>query len=159
VALRDALPEPARPADLDELVAVLLDSLHFRPFADASEALQDARARGLRLVVVSNWDCSLPDVLERIGLAPLLDGVLASATVGARKPDAAIFRRALVVAGVRPSEAIHVGDSLVEDVEGARRAGIEPILLSRDRGKPPPGVRTIVSLAELESLTLTFAEP
>ena len=156
-ALRVALPDPARPADLDELVAVLLGSLHFRAFPDASDALQAARARGLRLVVVSNWDCSLPDVLDRIGLAPLLDGVLASASAGARKPESAIFQRAISLVGVAPSEAIHVGDSLVEDVEGARGAGIEPILLRRDGGKPPPGVTTIASLAEIESLTLTFA--
>src|SRR5438105_14115179 len=86
-ALRDALPEGARPADLDELVVLLLDSLRFRAFPDAGPALEAARSRGLRPVVVSNWDCSLPDVLARIGLAPLLDGIVASAAVGARKPS------------------------------------------------------------------------
>jgi putative hydrolase of the HAD superfamily len=156
--LRDALPEPARPPDLDALVAILLDSLHFREFPDAVPALEAARARGLRLVVVSNWDCSLPDVLDRIGLAQRLDGVVASAAAGARKPAAAIFERALSVAGVAASEAIHVGDSVADDVEGARAAGIRPVFLSRDGGAAAPGVTTIASLAELEALTLTFAE-
>ena len=158
-ALHDALPAGARPADADELLAVLLDSLRFRAFPDAPEALETARSRGLRLVVVSNWDCSLPDVLSRIGLAPQLDGVIASAAVGARKPEAAIFERALSVAGVHASEAVHVGDSIEDDIEGARAIGIRPVFLSRDRAAGPAGVTTIASLAELDALTLTFAEP
>jgi putative hydrolase of the HAD superfamily len=154
--LRDALPPPARPADLDEMVEVLLGSLHFRAFPDARPALEAAGSRGLRPVVVSNWDCSLPDVMERIGLAPLLDGIVASASAGARKPSAKIFEQALSLAAVAPSEAVHVGDSLPEDVEGARAAGIEPVLLRRDGAPGPPGVRTIATLAELDALTLTF---
>jgi putative hydrolase of the HAD superfamily len=155
-ALRDALPADARPADADELVGPLLQSLHFRAFPDARPALEAARSRGIEVVVVSNWDCSLPDVLARIGLAPLLDGVVVSAVVGARKPQAAIFERALALAGVAPSDAIHVGDSVEDDVEGAGAMGIRPVFLSRDRRAAPPGVTTISSLAELEALTLIF---
>lgn len=158
-ALRSALPAAARPADVDELLAVLLDSLRFRAFPDAPEALETARSRGLRLVVVSNWDCSLPDVLARVGLASQLDGVVASASAGARKPEAAIFERALALAGVAPSEAIHVGDSIEDDIEGARAIGIRPVFLSRDGAAGPADVTTIASLAELDALTLTFAEP
>jgi putative hydrolase of the HAD superfamily len=149
-ALRDALPASAWPGDLDALVERLLESLRFRAFADAPPVLRRLRDRGLRLVVVSNWDCSLPNVLERIGLAQLLDGVVASAAARARKPAPDIFKRALSLAGASAAEAIHVGDSLVEDVEGARGVGIEPILLRRDGAPGPPGVRTIASLAELD---------
>lgn len=156
--LREALPERARTADLDEMVEILLASLRFRAFADARPALEAARARGLRLVVVSNWDCSLSDVLARIGLAPLLDGVVASAAVGARKPAAEIFERALSIAGVSAAEAVHIGDSLREDIEGARAAGIEAVLLQREGTPGPPGVTKIATLAQLESVTLTFGE-
>lgn len=148
-ALGDALPDGTHPNDL---VATLLGALHFRAFADARPALELARGRGLRPVVVSNWDCSLPDVLERIGLAPWLDGVIASAAAGARKPSAAIFERALSLARVDPAEAVHVGDSATDDVEGASSAGIEAVLLRRDGGPGPPGVTTIASLSELERL-------
>lgn len=150
--LRDALPVAvgARLGDLDAVVDALLASLRFRPFADAPPALMEWRSRGLRLVVVSNWDVSLRGVLDTAGLTPLLDGVLTSAEAGARKPAAAIFEQALRLAGVGAEEAIHVGDSVEEDVEGARDAGIQPVLLSRgqaDHGAA--GVRTISSLAEL----------
>jgi putative hydrolase of the HAD superfamily len=107
------------------------------------------RGSGRRLVVVSNWDVSLHEVLERVGLAGLLDGILTSAEVGARKPDAAIFARALAVAGASAGDAIHVGDSVAEDVAGARAAGIEPVLVRRDGAAGPAGVKTIASLAEL----------
>lgn len=150
-ALRDALQGQQRVAEIDNaaLTDSLLASLRFRVFDDVGPALVAARGRSQRLVVVSNWDCSLHAVLERIGLAPLLDGVVTSAQAGARKPSPAIFERALAMAQVGPSEAIHVGDSFAEDVLGAQRAGIEPVLLRRDGAAGPAGVATIASLAEL----------
>jgi putative hydrolase of the HAD superfamily len=150
-ALRDALPPEARAGipGGGALVEALLASLHFDPFPDAVRALPGLRSGGARLVVVSNWDVSLPEVLERVGLAGNLDAVVTSAEVGARKPDVAIFGRALELAGVPAAEAIHVGDNPAEDVAGARAAGIEPVLIRRAGGPGPDGVRTISSLTEL----------
>lgn len=151
-ALREALPATAHDAttDLGALTDALLASLRFRPYPDAAPALATWRARGRRLVVVSNWDVSLHDVLARVGLAASLDGVVTSAEAGSRKPAPQIFARALELAGAGASEAIHVGDSIEEDVAGARAAGIEAVLLRRGRaGTPAPGVPTIASLAEL----------
>jgi putative hydrolase of the HAD superfamily len=144
--LREALPAALRQQDL---VDTLLASLRFVAFGDAREALLAARADGARVVVVSNWDISLAEVLERVGLAPLLDGVVTSAAVGAAKPDPAVFAHALAIAGVPAARARHVGDSLDEDVAGARAAGIEAVLLRRDGGPGPDGVRTIRGLSEL----------
>ncbi len=149
--LVEALPRGVRelvPAG-DGIVELLLASLHFRPFADALGALPRLRERGALLVVVSNWDVSLHEVLERIGLTPYLDGVVTSAEVGARKPDPAIFERALGLAGVPASAALHVGDTLAEDVAGAQNAGIAPVLIVRDGGAASDRVRTIRSLLEL----------
>ncbi len=133
-----------------ELIPTLLDSLHFEPFADAVPALRAWRASGLRLVVVSNWDVSLHDVLRRTRLDVLLDGVVCSADVGRSKPDPAVFFAALELAGVAAQEAVHIGDSVEEDVAGARAAGIEPWLLLRDgaRAQAPAGTRTLASLRE-----------
>ncbi len=149
-AMGAALPSEARePLEPAALVSALLESLEFSVFEDVRPALREFRDRGLRLVVVSNWDVSLGDVLRRLDLTPLLDGVVTSAAAGARKPAAAIFTRALRLVRTPPGRAAHIGDSLVEDVEGARAAGIEAILLRRDGSAGPPGVRTISSLAEL----------
>lgn len=157
--LRSALPSsPALDAlDTASLVDVLLAALRFRAFPDAEPAIARARERGWRVVVASNWDVSLHIVLARLGLAPLLDGIVTSAEVGARKPAAAVFERALQIAEAPAADAVHVGDSLEEDVLGARAAGIEPILVVRDpaglpRPPAPADVRVISSLAELDNL-------
>ncbi|HEX2087438.1 MAG TPA: HAD-IA family hydrolase [Solirubrobacteraceae bacterium] len=144
--LREALPPRAR--DVEDLQAALLAALRFRPFPEVPAALRALRERGLRLVVVSNWDVSLHDALAATGLAPLLDGAISSAEAGASKPDPAIFARALELAGARPEEALHVGDSLDLDVAGARAAGIDAVLVVRD-GAPPAGVGAIPSLSSL----------
>jgi putative hydrolase of the HAD superfamily len=147
VVLRDALA--AADVPLGPLTEALLASLEFTPFPDAAPALKALRDRGWRLVVASNWDWSLHEVLERVGLAPLLDGVVTSAEAGASKPAPAVFERALDLAGVSAARAIHVGDSLLEDIEGARTAGVTPVLIHRDGRNVEAGVRTISSLREL----------
>jgi putative hydrolase of the HAD superfamily len=150
-ALRAALPATGRVAAIDNaaLTAALLATLQFSAFADARPALLAARARGRRVVVVSNWDVSLHEVLERLELAPLLHGIVTSAGAGARKPAPAIFECALALAQATPGRAVHIGDSVREDVAGARGVGIEPILLRRDGTPGPDGVRTIATLAAL----------
>jgi putative hydrolase of the HAD superfamily len=135
-------------ADDEERTETLLEALRFTAHDDARPALATARGHGARVIVVSNWDVSLPEVLERVGLAPLVDGVVTSAAVGSAKPEPAIFHHALAMAGVAPDRARHVGDSLSEDIAGARACGIPAVLLRRD-GSREPGVETIASLAEL----------
>jgi putative hydrolase of the HAD superfamily len=125
-------------------VATLMDAIRFRAFPDAVPALGDLRSRGLRLVCVSNWDCALPEVLERCGLAPYVDGTVTSALAGARKPDPAIFAPALKLAGCEPAEALHVGDTAEEDLEAARAAGIPALLIDRRGGAD------IASLEEID---------
>jgi putative hydrolase of the HAD superfamily len=152
--LRGALPASRRLAGLrlDDVTDALLSSLVFEAFPDAREALLRARGHGARVVVVSNWDVSLLEVLERVGLAPLLDAVVTSAAIGAAKPAATIFTHALALAGVSPQHALHVGDSLEEDVVGAANCGIPAMLLRRaaDAATPvPAGVTAIGSLTEL----------
>jgi putative hydrolase of the HAD superfamily len=135
-------------ADADARTDALLEALRFRAYDDARPALMIARGHGARVIVVSNWDVSLLEVLERAGLAPLIDAVVTSAAVGARKPGPAIFAHALALAGTTTGQARHVGDSLSEDVAGARGFGIRPVLVRRD-GRQEPGVLTVASLTEL----------
>jgi putative hydrolase of the HAD superfamily len=129
----------------------MLAALSFEPYPDVAGALEALRERGQTLVVVSNWDCALPGWLARAGLLERVDGVVTSASVGAAKPDPAIFTRALELAGARPEQALHVGDSLDKDVAGARAAAVRPVLLCRD-GAPPAGVEVIGTLTELLAL-------
>jgi putative hydrolase of the HAD superfamily len=146
------LGEEALALGAGELTRILLASLVFTPFADAPPALARLRRLGLRLVVVSNWDCSLREVLERVGLGVHLDGAVASAELGAAKPDPLPFRRGLALAGVEADRAWHVGDQVDADVAGARNAGVEPVLVDRWDGGAPEGVRSVRALTELPAL-------
>jgi putative hydrolase of the HAD superfamily len=124
-------------------VQTLVDSIRFAPYPDAVPALEQLRADGRKLVCVSNWDCSLGEVLERCGLAAHLDGAVSSAEARAQKPEPAIFEAALRFAGVGALEAVHVGDTREEDVAGAEAAGVRALLLDREGGGD------IASLAEV----------
>lgn len=124
----------------EELVA----AVRIRAYEDAAPALTRLRELGVSTLVVSNWDCSLGRVLERCGLAPLLDDAVSSAETGSRKPDPGIFAVALRRAGRQPAEVLHVGDTPEEDVAGAEAAGIRALLI--DRG----GGGDIASLTEIE---------
>jgi putative hydrolase of the HAD superfamily len=151
--LREALGEAGRALALEAVEEALLAALRFTPYPDVLPALERLRAAGLRLVVVSNWDVSLHDRLAETGIAARVDGAIASAELGAAKPEPAIFRHALTMAGVAAAQAVHVGDSPAADVAGARAAGIEPVLIVRPPAAPPSEpVRTVASLAELPAL-------
>jgi putative hydrolase of the HAD superfamily len=140
--LRTSLP-------LDDVLEALLAAIRFRPYPEVPGTLARLRADGARLAVVSNWDVSLHDVLERTGLRRLVDAVVISAELGVAKPDPAIFRLALERLGADADGALHVGDSLEADVAGARAAGLEAVLVVRNGAVAPDGVRTVSSLAEI----------
>ncbi len=121
-------------AELDEaaLLEVLLEALRFFAYPEVPAVLRDLRAAGLRLVICSNWDLSLHEVLAATGLEALVDGVVVSAVEGVRKPDPRLLELALAAAGgIDARTAVLVGDSVAADVRGARAAGVRPILLQR----------------------------
>lgn len=149
--LHEALGDQAAGVDRALVRRAMLDAIHFDAYADAAPALRALREGGLRLVVASNWDCSLPEVLEQAGLFGLVDAVVPSAVAGAAKPDTRLFEAALQAAGCAANEAIHIGDSLENDVAGATAAGIAALLLVRG-GDAPPGVPVIRSLVELPAV-------
>lgn len=82
--------------------------------------------------------------------------ILISETVQAYKPHPLLFQRALEQLGVRPDEALHVGDSEVDDVLGAKAAGLRAAWVNRDRRARRPGVpepdHEIADLTELRKL-------
>lgn len=92
-------------------------------------ALDSLRARGLKLVVVSNSEGNLEAMMERVGLKRRVEAVLDSTVFGVAKPDPRIYLEALRIAGVSPQDAVMVGDSVPADVEGPGKLGIAAALL------------------------------
>jgi len=115
---------------------------------DVVPTLETLHEQGLTCAVVSNWDRRLHRLVSGMGLDRHFAFVLTSAEAGWRKPDRRIFEDALRRLEVAPGEALHVGDSLEDDIAGAQAAGIKALLLDR-RGKHPKHAPRIRSLAEL----------
>lgn len=122
----------------------------WRVFPDARPVLSSLRSRGLKLGVISNWDERLRPLLEELELASGLDAIVVSHDVACLKPAPEIFARAARLLGVDAGAIVHVGDSIREDVEGARAAGLQSMFLDRQGdSNPQPG--TLSTLADLES--------
>ncbi len=103
----------------------------------------------LPIYILSNDDlCYLEESMQLKGLHPA--GIISAELAGACKPNRAIFEKALEVAGVKPDEVIHIGDSVTSDVEPAKALGITPIYISRTAPAALEDVRVIRSLEELK---------
>jgi len=131
------------------------------PAPGAGAVLAELRRRGLKTGLVSNtmYPAELMEArLEEFGLKSLFDVLAFSSAVGWRKPHPAIFRFALGRLGVQPDRAVFVGDRVYEDVGGALRAGLWPVLTHQFRQEnPPPGVPVIRDLTELLELDALLA--
>lgn len=127
---------------------------HFRSpvswavYDDVVATLEELSGRGLKLAVVSNWDSYLPKLLAALELDRFFPVVAVSALEETGKPEPEIFLRACRRLGVAPEEALHVGDSVAEDLAGARGAGLSALLLDRQDVHPEIADR-IRSLTEL----------
>ena len=94
------------------------------------ETLEELRRRGYRLGVISNADGRAEQALEAVDLRGHFELVVDSGLVGIDKPDPRIFHHALEqMGGIDPHEAVYVGDIYEIDVQGARAAGMRPILI------------------------------
>jgi 2-haloalkanoic acid dehalogenase type II len=115
---------------------------HRRDFvlrAGVLDTLRALRQRGLHVGMVSNIDeDQLDHLIDVAGLRDAFDSLLSSEAAGACKPDPAIFGEALHRAGCAPAQALFVGDTLAQDIAGARRAGMRSVLIWHRDDKPPP---------------------
>jgi HAD superfamily hydrolase (TIGR01549 family) len=107
---------------------------NFELFEDALPVLEELRASALRIGLVSN---GIRDLTEFVAHHRLdVDAIVDSRSHGRVKPHPTIFQAALELLGVAPGEAAMVGDSLEEDVEGARALGMRAILVDREDRHP-----------------------
>jgi putative hydrolase of the HAD superfamily len=107
-----------------------------RAFEDAPEVLGTLRDRGLTLAICSNWDWDLDEAIDAAGLSGMVDVVVSSAWVGARKPHRRMYDAVLERTGVAAEDALFVGDTWSCDVEGPRAVGLLPVYLRRDHLGP-----------------------
>jgi putative hydrolase of the HAD superfamily len=109
-------------------------SENFELFEDVLPVLEELRRAGLRIAVVSNGIRDLTVFVAHHRLD--VDAIVDSRSHGRVKPHPTIFQAALTALAVAPEDAVMVGDSVEEDIEGARAIGMRAILLDRDDRHP-----------------------
>ena len=128
---------------------------YLKPQSDCFEVLKELRVRGFKLAIVSNIDDDWLDPLIEIWkLDRYVDFILSSETAQSCKPDASIFTQACEAVGVSPQEIVFVGDSFINDVEGASNVGMHPVWLNQHGTGSVgelqvPQVKTLSALLEL----------
>lgn len=132
----------------DELHALFGEPSVWKLFPEVEDVLRALKKRGYILGLVSNWDSRLLKLCSGLGLDPYLDFKVISAAFGVAKPSPKIFEEALRKAGVKANEALHVGDSLEDDIRGAHEAGIKAIWVDRSQrhGTLPPDHQDFVTV-------------
>lgn len=100
-------------------------------YADVVPALENLRARGKRMGIISNFSPNCEPLLRELGLARYFDFFIVSGILGVEKPDAQIFHAAMEASGRNAADLVYVGDSVYHDVQGAHNAGLDAILIDR----------------------------
>jgi putative hydrolase of the HAD superfamily len=137
----------------DEIFETFRGSSAWELYSDTRACLERLRSSGYRLAVISNFDSRLFDVLANLEIDSFFERVILSWHAGAAKPDPAIFRSAFTAMSVAAARSLHVGDSLHEDVTGARAAGIRAVLLDREgKHRDWNGGSRLESLLELSQI-------
>jgi putative hydrolase of the HAD superfamily len=100
-------------------------------FPDVVPALDALRQAGIRLAIISNWQCGLANFCTELGISHYFEHIVSSAEVGWAKPSREIFDLACARLGAQPNRVLHVGDTPTDDLEGARAAGMRAALIDR----------------------------
>ena len=127
---------------------------HFEMYEDVPDVLRALHGAGMKIGLISNTQRCLTSFQKHFALDGLFAVTLSSSDHGYMKPHPSIFEAGLKVLGVTAAEAVMVGDSLTQDIEGARRLGMRGVLVARSGRieSPLDGVPVIRSLRELEGL-------
>ena len=134
---------------------------HFELYDDVPGALRELDASGIRIGLISNSHRCLASFQSHFELQGLIAATVSSSDHGLMKPHPSIFSAALQLVDVPAAQAVMVGDSVRQDVEGALRAGMRAVLLHRgstphprERDLAAQGVSVIRSLRELPNLVI-----
>jgi putative hydrolase of the HAD superfamily len=133
----------------EQVFQVFEDPASWRLFPETAAVLAELKGQGLELGIISNFDSRLFSVMRGLGIAEAFDTVTISSLTRAAKPAPKIFHLALEKHAVDPEEALHVGDSLRDDVEGAKKAGLHAVLLDRTGSRRDAGIQVIQALDQL----------
>jgi putative hydrolase of the HAD superfamily len=134
---------------LEDLYAAFCDIQVWKVYPETVGTLEALAAEGVQLAVISNWDRRLPEILRSLDLHDLFETVTVSSLEGVEKPSLEIFHRTIERMGVSVAQAVHIGDSPLEDYTGAEQAGLGAALIDRHDLFADEPYRRISSLDEI----------
>jgi putative hydrolase of the HAD superfamily len=102
-------------------------------YDDVLPVLKALRQRDYHLGIISDWGISLGPILRNLNLTRYFDSLLISAVTRHAKPSPMLYEMALQRANAIADYTLHIGDSYIHDVLGARAVGMTPVLLDRAR--------------------------
>jgi putative hydrolase of the HAD superfamily len=105
----------------------------WRIYDDVLPSLDALASKDMPLAVISNWDARLRPLLQQFRLDRYFEIIVVSCEIGFAKPSPVIFEYAAEKLGIVPEHIMHVGDSVHEDVAGAKAAGVQGLLIDRDK--------------------------
>ena len=123
-------------------------------YPDVIPTLETLRKYNYTLGIISDWGIVLSSILRRLHLTGYFDCLLISAATRHAKPSPSLYELALQRANSIADYTLHIGDSYIHDVLGARAVGITPVLLDRQRKLAASDMDCLLvhSLAELPPL-------
>jgi putative hydrolase of the HAD superfamily len=131
IRICEQLQAHAGDVEIGWAVRIRLDFVRrtMRPRSDAVEILSWLRSKGFKIGLVSNCSCDTPVVWQDTPFAPLFDVTVFSSLAGIMKPDPRIYLLAAEQLGVQPEDCLYVGDGASQELPGAARVGMNPVLL------------------------------
>lgn len=153
--VRESLGDSVNPGDVDDIFRLCFQEYakgdYWRLYPEVLQTLTTIHSKGIRLVVLSNWDRRLLRTLKDLQLDGFFEKIYISTLIGYTKPDPKAFQYVVDDLKVPRQEILHVGDTLDEDILGARQANIQAVHIDRrEKNRSTPGeIPVISSLAEL----------
>lgn len=144
---------------LDEMVLAHMGEIAGAvDFPEENKAVLEILKKDYRLALVSNFDYAPTAyaILEKFDITRYFEKIVISMEVGWRKPKSDIFHKCLTLLGIKPEEAIFIGDNFDADVVGAKAVGMDVIWINKnkepDRERDIKPDYTVSKLAEINEL-------
>jgi putative hydrolase of the HAD superfamily len=101
--------------------------INVRP--DAVQVLSKLKSEGYKTGLISDCSNEIPATWEKLPLAPLIDIAAFSCVEGITKPDPRIYQMVTDQLDVQPQDCLYVGDGSSQELAGAARVGMSPVLI------------------------------
>jgi putative hydrolase of the HAD superfamily len=143
------LAKPPSETFFPDLYRAFAKPENWKLYTDVIPTLEELASREIPLAIISNWDERLRPLLSALKLSGYFQSMLISCEIYFLKPSNVIFDHALRSLGVPAESVLHVGDSVSEDVSGARATGLQAVLIDRLGTREPGRITSLGELVEM----------